>query len=206
MAKKGKRLVGGRALARAREAGEIPEAIRSRLTLLFLVALFSSLALLVYVSVIPAQATYLTLATIAAIWCMAELRLNRKDIGAVRRAALVGIFLMALDFAFQNSGWLLGLWQTHGSVLAIGVVPVEIMLICLIGGTAWALYLPRSYDRLQTLMDILVFATYGTLGEYMLRLIGLMEYYQWWNAGWAFLAYALVWVLLHFVKYRVVKV
>ena len=194
------------ALAKATPAEEFPEAMRNKLTLLFLVVLFTSLAVLIYFSVIPASAVYLTLVTIAAIWCLAELKLNRNDFDRVKRAFLVGLFLMVFDFAFENSGWLLGLWATHGALLAIGVVPIEVMLICLIGGTAWALYVPRSYDRMHSIMDILVFATYGTLGEYMLRLSGLMTYYQWWNAGWAFLAYGITWVILHYVKYRVVKV
>lgn len=187
-------------------AEELGEELRTRLTLLFLVALFTSLAMLIYFSVIPSSAIYLTLVTIAMIWCLAEFRLNRNNVGLVKRAALVGLFLMVFDFGFQNAGWLVGLWATHGAVFAIGVVPIEVMLICLIGGTAWALYLPRSYDRMHSIMDILVFATYGALGEYMLRLAGLMSYYQWWNFGWAFLSYGIVWIILHYVKYRVVKV
>ena len=206
LAKKKKLAVKRPALARAAPTEEFPEDLRSKLTLLFLVALFTSLAMLIYFSVIPESAIYLTLVTIAVIWCLAEFRLNRNDVGAVKRAFLVGLFLMVFDFAFQNSGWLLGLWATHGAILAVGVVPIEVMLICLIGGTAWALYLPRSYDRMHSIMDILVFATYGTLGEYMFRLSGLMSYYQWWNAGLAFLAYGITWVILHYVKYRVVKV
>jgi len=194
------------ALVPVPQAEEFPEETRSKITLLLLITLFTALGALIYLGMMPANIIYIILVTCAVVWCLAELRLNRAEPDRIVRAAAVGLFLMVFDFGFQNSGWLLGLWTTHNSAIAIGIVPVEVMLVCLIGGTAWALYLPRNYSRLHSVMDILVFATYGALGEYMLGVAGLMSYYQWWNPGWAFLAYGITWIVLHFVKYRVVRV
>ncbi|MDE1855738.1 MAG: hypothetical protein KGH49_00680 [Candidatus Micrarchaeota archaeon] len=120
------------------------------------------------------------------------------------RAFGVGIFLMLFDFAFENAGWLAGLWQTH-SIFAIGVVPIQVMGIALFGGAAWALYLPRKFNIWHSVADCIVFATFGALGEWLLIQQGLFTYNLWWNSGLAFLAYFLTWVLLHFVRYKVFK-
>lgn len=179
--------------------------ILSHLTLLFLVILFSILAFVLYFSLIPSDAIYLLLVFCAFVWLLAEMKL-RRNWRMLKKAFLVGLFLLVFDFLVQNGGWLTGLWETHRSAFTIGIVPIEIMALCLIGGTAWALYLPAKYDRLHTFMDILVFAVYGAFGEYLLRVHGLMSYYGWWNAGWAFLSYAITWVILHYLRYKVVRV
>ena len=185
---------------------ELSEELVSHITLFALVVLFTLLALGIYFELIPRGLIYASLVFWAVVFLAFELLLWRLEPGRVWRAVWVGVFLMLLDFMVQMTGWLFGLWSVGGSMFQIGAVPIEIMLITLLGGTAWALYLPRSFDRLHTLMDILVFATYGTLGEHLLRIAGLMVYKQWWGWPHAFAAYALTWMILHYFRYRVVRV
>lgn len=182
------------------------EVCRSRFTLLFLTLLFMVLGGLFYFTIVPKALMYSTLLFFAVAWFVLEFYAWKDHMERVKKAVLVGLFLMLFDFVVENSGAIFGLWMTHDSLFAIGIVPIEIMLVCLIGGTAWALYLPRKFDAVHSIVDILVFAFFGAMGENLLGLAGLMSYYQWWNFGWAVLAYALTWAILHFVKYKVVKV
>jgi len=178
----------------------------SSVKLFALVTFFSFSAILLYYQLIPQKLILAGLAMAAIIWFAVEGFTNRKHVEYIKRACYVGVFLLAFDFVFENAGWLAGLWATHNSIIAIGVVPLEVMLICLFGGAAWAMYLPRHYNRIMTLIDILTFATFGALGEYLLGINGLMTYFGWWNSGWAFLAYAMTWIILHLVRYAVFNV
>ena len=76
----------------------------------------------------------------------------------------VGAFLLIFDFIFENSGWLAGLWYTT-SEFHVGVVPLQVMGIALFGGAAWALYLPRKFNLWHSLLDCLIFAAFGALGD-----------------------------------------
>jgi len=176
-----------------------------RVTLFALVILFTSLAFLFYFKVIPKQFFYSTLVLCAVGWFAIEYAVWKAEIERIKKALFVGLLLMLFDFVFENAGWLLGLWATHESIFAIGVVPIEIMLVCVFGGAAWALYLPRKFDRLHSAMDIIVIAVYGALGEHLLRLAGLMSYYGWWNIGCAMISYALTFALFNWVRYQIMK-
>ncbi len=178
----------------------------SRNTLLALIVIFTLLAFLIQASIVAGAAVYWLLVICAVGFFLIEAYYRRDEPLMIGKAVFIGFFLAVFDFAFQNAGWLLGLWQTSGSILMMGAVPIEIVLICFIGGTAWALYIPKKYNRFYTVMDVLVFAAYGALGEYLLIFAGLMSYHAWWNSWWAFAAYACVWLVLHFVRYKVVKV
>ena len=108
---------------------------------------------------------------------------------------------MGFDFIVENSGWLLGYWHTQNAIIAIGIVPIAVMIVCLIGGAAWALYLPRKFSPIFSLADILFFAVWGAIGERVLMGQGLMVYTQGWTSYHAFVAYLLTWLVLHFVAY-----
>ena len=175
-------------------------------TLFTLILLFTLMAFAINTQIVSGPLIYWMLVAGAGAFLLVELYCHRGEPERIGKALLVGVFLMSFDFVFQNAGWLLGLWQTFGAAFTIGVVPIEIMLVCLLGGAAWALYLPRRYDRIHTFMDVITFGVYGAFGEFMLISAGLMAYYQGWNSWLAFASYAFVWVLLHYVRYKVVKV
>ncbi|MFH1285224.1 MAG: hypothetical protein ABIH99_01455 [Candidatus Micrarchaeota archaeon] len=143
------------------------------------------------------------LALFALVWFVIELKYNSKDVKRVRNALLVGLFLMLFDFAFENSGTFANLWRSSGSNFVVLTVPAEVMFVCLIGGAAWALYLPKKFNVKHSALDIALFAVFGAIGEYVLMNNGLMTYYQWWTSWHALISYALTWVILHAVRYKV---
>jgi len=126
----------------------------------------------------------------------------RENGGRITDAMKVGAFLLVFDFIFENSGWLAGLWYTK-SEFHVGVVPLQVMGIAFFGGAAWALYLPRRFNLWHSVVDCVVFATFGALGERLLIGQVLFVYQQWWTSYDAFVAYFLTWVILHCVRYGV---
>lgn len=147
------------------------------------------------------QLAWTILVVSAIIWFAIQ---ARKDTKHLKMALEIGVFLLLFDFVFENSGWLLGLWHTV-SAFAIGVVPIEVMGICLFGGAAWALYLPKKFNLFHSALDCVVFALFGSLGEWLLIRQGLFFYTSWWTSALAFVAYLATWIILHFVRYRIVK-
>ncbi len=159
---------------------------------------FAILGVVLY-SVGLGQVSWYLILVSALVWFWLEARENR---GRVSEGMKVGAFLLIFDFVFENSGWLAGLWYTKSQV-AVGVVPLQVMGIAFFGGTAWALYLPRRFNPWHSLLDSLVFAFFGALGERLLIGQVLFVYQQWWTSYDAFVAYFLTWVILHYVRYRV---
>lgn len=166
--------------------------------LTLLTVYFIILALVLY-SIPLGQASWYVIMVSALVWFGMEARENR---GRLRSALAVGAFLLLFDFAFENSGWLVHLWYTK-SQAAVGVVPLQVMVIAFFGGSAWALYLPREFDLGHSICDCLAFATFGALGERLLIGQVLFVYEQWWTSYDAFAAYLLTWVILHYVRYNV---
>lgn len=173
---------------------------REAVTLLTLFSYFVILALLFRFFPVG-QFSWIILLASAMTWFGIEAARNK---GRIVTALKIGLFLMVFDFVFENIGWLAGLWQTK-SMLAIGVVPIEVMGIALFGGAAWALYLPRKFNLWHSLADCTLFGFFGALGERLLIMQGLFVYKLWWTSVLAFAAYFLTWVLLHFVRYRTIK-
>ena len=168
--------------------------------LIALTGFFVLLALLFYF-VKLGQLAWDILLLSALVWFVLEASKNRKALG---NALKIGVFLLVFDFIFENSGWIYGLWQTH-SMFAIGVVPIEVMGIALFGGAAWAMYLPKKFNLFHSAIDCVVFALFGSLGEWLLIQQGLFVYNLWWTSILAFCAYFVSWVILHFVRYKVIK-
>ena len=79
----------------------------------------------------------------------------------------------------------------------VGYVPIEIMLICLIGGAAWALAQPRKFNLANATADTLLFTAFGAIGEFVLIRNGIMHYYPPWTSVFAVLGYFITWVILH---------
>ena len=166
--------------------------------LALLTVYFFILAVVLY-SVNVGQLSWYVILVSALAWFGLEARENR---GRISSGMKVGAFLLVFDFIFENSGWLAGLWYTK-SQFHVGVVPLQVMGMAFFGGTAWALYLPRKFNLWHSLVDCLVFATFGAVGERLLIGQVLFVYQQWWTSFDAFGAYFLTWVILHYVRYGV---
>lgn len=164
--------------------------------LVVLTGYFVVLALLFY-STQLGQYSWNIILLSALAWFGFEARGSRKRIPD---ALKVGAFLLVFDFVIENSGWLMGLWYTQ-SDFAVGVVPLQVMGVAFFGGAAWALYLPKRFNLWHSLVDSLVFASFGALGERLLIGQVLFVYQQWWTSLDAFIAYFLTWVVLHYVRY-----
>jgi hypothetical protein len=199
----GRRMASSR--ANAKNFANLREQYFSNATLLALTSVFSLIAFLFYFGAVRKADFYSVLALSATAWLAFEVVVNKPDNRMLRKALIIGIFLAALDFVAETIGGSLGLWAAYYSFLPIGYVPVEISYLALVGGTAWALYLPKKPSVLNVLMDILVFGIYGMAGEYVLVYAGLMGYSEAWSFGMAFICYVLTFTLLHVVRNRLVS-
>ena len=140
----------------------------------------------------------------AVAWFIYERNKNRKF--DLVRAFALGVFLMLFDWFVETYGLFLGQWQTAQSLFSVGAaVPIEIMLICLVGGAAWAMHFPKKLSWQYIAGDTLIFAFFGTLGEYLMQLNGLMIYMNGWTSIHAFIGYAITWLLMSYAWYRVLK-
>jgi len=131
----------------------------------------------------------------------------------LKAALLLGTFLMVFDFVFENVGTLVfGYWGTTGSSFPILAVPIEVMLTCFFGGTAWALYVLSAHTsfiskyRNQSnpslrysliLLNLLFFGAGGAAAEWSLIQRGAMYYARGWTTPHAFVAYFATWTMLH---------
>jgi len=157
---------------------------------------------------LPPFSFWLILLTLATAWFLIEVKLNWKNKTRIKKALAIGLFLMIFDFVFENLGVLdtfLGQWRSFHSLFFVLAVPVEIIFITLLGGAAWALYLPRKFNIFYSLGDTLLFSTYGMVGEYILNSHGIMQY----RSGWIpneFIGYMITWIILHILAYKIVKI
>jgi hypothetical protein len=187
----------------------------SLLGLFILLSVFLLLVLLPQVNAgqLPIWTPWLVLSGCAIAWFAVELYVEKPAGTRLKKAISVAIFLVLFDFVFENSGTLLGLWYSSDSLVPVcmpvesaypACVPIEVMTLILFGGAAWALYIPREFKLTYSVLDILLIAAFGAIGEYVLIQFGLMHYLQWWTSLHAFVAYLATWTLLHLVKYKIV--
>ncbi len=144
--------------------------------------------------------TWLLLAEIAAVlfgvlyWAFPP-----RDKGRVLK---LGLFLALFDFFFENAGALASFWVSRNSVLFIGASPVEIFVVALFAGGAYALiFLPKFEWRAAGLVALPI-AVAGTAIEALMIWQGSLEY----SLGWTFLlalpAYWLAFILVGWVNSR----
>ncbi|MGC9443351.1 MAG: hypothetical protein ACP5E9_00245 [Candidatus Methanospirareceae archaeon] len=185
------------------------------LGLFTLLAAFLILALLPLVNAgrLPIWTPWLVLSAGAVGWFAVELLVEKPAGTRLKKALIVAIFLMLFDFIFENSGTIFNLWYSSNNLVPVcmpiesihpACVPIEVMLVILFGGAAWALYVPQDFKLTYSVLDILLIASFGAIGEFILIQFGLMHYLQWWTSVHAFLSYMATWILLHLVRYRVV--
>jgi hypothetical protein len=139
----------------------------------------------------------------ALIWFVYEY-LHKKDKTLLNAAFEIGLFLMIFDFAVENIGAILGLWEVTQSLFKVIYVPIEIMALTLIGGCAWAMAQPKAFNKINSALDILLFSVFGALGEFLLIKNGIMFYSGGWTSIHAFLGYFITWNILHYLRYNIV--
>jgi hypothetical protein len=148
--------------------------------------------------------TYRTLIILAAIWAVYETaKPYKKDLR--KSAFLLGLFLMIFDFVVENLGYFGGLWTSPRSAYPVISVPIEIIALTLIGGYAWAMHLPRKFNKAYFCFEILIFGFFGALGEFLLIKNGMMIYTNGWTSVYAFLGYVGTWIVLFAVWYKLVR-
>lgn len=148
--------------------------------------------------------TYAALVTLALIWLVYEASKTKKN-KLLKHAFLLGLFLMVFDFVVENAGFFAGLWTSPQSMFSVISVPIEIMLLTFIGGSAWALHLPTKPDRTYVTFEVLIFGFFGALGEYLLILNGMMVYTNGWTSLHAFFGYVVTWIILFGVWYKGIR-
>ena len=137
------------------------------------------------------------------IWFLYEYSTGGKSI--LKQAIFLGIFLMAFDFIVENAGGFLGFWSVDVSLFYVGYVPVEVMLLILVGGTAWAMAQPKKIYTVNVAADVLLFTLFGALGEFVLIRNGMMKYSNGWISLYALLGYFVTWLMLHFVWQKFIR-
>lgn len=152
----------------------------------------------------PGYSIWLILLASAFIWLIVELS-KKKEKKLITAALMLGIFLMLFDFVVQNIGGYLNLWHVDITALHVLYVPIEVMLLCVVGGTAWALAQPKKPEAANISADILLFSVFGTVGEFVLMENGLISYEPPWTSGHAIVSYFLTWIILHYVWHKKLK-
>jgi len=183
-----------------------PEGIslREKVNLMNIFVLFSALGF-IFSTFKPRDFIWLILVECSILWFLIEFYHNRNNPGALKKAAIMGLSLMLVGFVAENVGGALGLWGILESVLFIGYMPIEVMLICFLVGFAWSLYLPEKFNKNYSLYDVLLFSSFGTLGEIALVNNSIMQYHTGWGTPFVFAGYLMVWVVLHIINYKVLQ-
>ena len=148
--------------------------------------------------------TYATLITLALLWLIYEI-VKKKEKPIIKQALLLGLFLMVFDFIVENIGFFAGFWTSPQSIFPVISVPIEIMILTLIGGSAWSMHLPLKPSKLFMAFEVLIFAFFGALGEYLFILNNMMIYKDGWMSIHAFISYLVTWIILFAVWYRIIR-
>jgi len=193
----------GKAAVKKQEKKSAPKGVAQLRKVMAILGLFSVLAV-VFCCLSLGSLIYIILVSLAVVWLALEVRFDSLG-KSLKKALVLGLFLMLFDFAVENVGGILGFWQTHGSLFPLWFVPVEIVALTTIGGMAWALYLPRKPDWKYTVFDSWFFAMFGALGESLMIRNGLMTYMGGWTPVHAFFGYFVTWLVLHAVWYKVLN-
>jgi hypothetical protein len=141
----------------------------------------------------------------AIVWFFYEY-LQKNSLRDLNAAFELGLFLMLFDFLVENIGATLDLWEVTQTIFHVVYVPIEIMALTLIGGTAWALAQPKEFNKINSAIDMLFFSAFGALGEFLLIKNNVMFYSNGWTSIHAFFGYFITWGILHYLRYRVLPI
>lgn len=124
----------------------------------------------------------------------------------------VGIFLAFFDLVFENVGSYSVFWVSSQSVFRVSAAPLEVIVACVFGGAAWAMFsLSVRNDSLKgetkpllssfglIVLDTAFFAIGGTLAEQFLVLAGAMRYSNGWSWPHALISYLTTWLVLNII-------
>jgi len=140
----------------------------------------------------------------AIVWFAAELKLNWKDKRRIVKAITIGILLVIFNLIINYRGLERGIYtiSSEYSSFFISGNPIELLLLSLFGGAAWFLHLPKKFDLMYSVADVIVLSSFGSVAElFLLTQYNLMTYI---SVAFPdpFFTYALVWSILHFVYYK----
>ena len=152
---------------------------------------------------------WLILPIVAIIWFLVEYwnlePSKRKKL--LIPSFVVGIFLMVFDFIIENLGFVYGFWESMNSHLFVLYVPIEVMLTCVFGAAAWAIFSYANHkNKFFIILNTIIWSIGGTAGEWFLNLIGFMSYGNGWlSLPHAFISYIITFLILHSILYKIGK-
>jgi hypothetical protein len=142
---------------------------------------------------------WLILPVTAFSWFLLEVHfVSNPRMGRITHALILGLFLLAFDFIFENIGASYGFWVTKRSYLFVFAVPFEVMLTCLFGGASFSILMSSLRWSPKTIFfSLILWAIGGTVSEFYLRLVNLMEYGNGWlSFPHAFISYIVTFIIL----------
>jgi len=154
---------------------------------------------------VPGIVFWPSFAIITFLWFIYQFRRNRKDAKRLRKAFEIGIVLVFANifvnyfFGAVQGGYII---EPSYSIFYVLGNPIELLLGSFFGGAGWFLYVPRKLDKIYSLCDILLLGFFGMMTEIVLIQNGILTYLTVDSAN-AFFTYSGLWLLLHFVYYKV---
>jgi len=172
---------------------------------IFLIILFTIFWLVL--PLIPKIIFWPTFALLAFTWFCYEYNKSKHDKKRVAKALKIGLLLVAANllinyyFGFLQGAYII---EVNYSLFFVLGNPIELLVGSLLGGAAWFLRIPKKFNKIYSAVDVLTLAFFGMIAEVMLIGNGLLTYIAVDSLN-AFLTYALVWAILHFAYYKVLK-
>lgn len=184
--------------------------MKHRIGSLLKLASLLAVLLVVYWLALPAAPKSLfwpSFAIASAAWFIYQYSKNRRDVNRINKALKIGLILVAANlFVNYYFGFLQGAYiiEPQYSILFVLGNPIELLIGSFLGGAGWFLLVPKKFDRIYSAVDVALLAFFGMATEIMLIANGLLIYLTVDSLN-AFLTYAGLWIVLHFVYYKVLK-
>jgi uncharacterized membrane protein len=140
------------------------------------------------------------LLTAVAVWGVV-FYVKKSDSATRRRALMLGLFLLAFDFIFENLGASAGLWQVRNNYKLLAV-PLEVMAITFLAGYTYALLFPKKFDLRMGVASSLLIAVAGVFLESLLTGPRMIVYTGGWDSYSALIAYFFTFMILNWVNAR----
>jgi energy-coupling factor transporter transmembrane protein EcfT len=175
-----------------------------KLALLLAVLLLSYWLLL---PIVPKTIFWPSFALISIAWFAYQYNNNKRNGKRINKALKIGLIIVAANlFVNYYFGFLQGAYTIEPKYTLLFVLgnPIELLTGSFFGGAGWFLLVPKKFDRIYSAADVALLALFGMAAEIMLIGNGLLFYLTVDSLN-AFLTYAGLWIILHFVYYKVLK-